>query len=145
MKKIKAFTLIELLTVVAIIAILTSVTILGLQEVRKKAQDTTRLANIKEIQIALETYKSSRGRYPDAGTQGSSEYIIGLAPIYISKLPIDPTGVHNGTAGYIYSVSTDRKEYCFSIENTVAKAANQKDLYNIDQGENTWSVCVAGN
>jgi prepilin-type N-terminal cleavage/methylation domain-containing protein len=140
--KVRGFTLVELLTVVAIISILTGISIVGLQEIRKKAQDTSRLANMKEIQIALETYKSvNGGKYPDAGTQGSDAYISNLTPAFISKLSKDPSGTHNGVSGYVYKVSTDKKSYCFKIINTVVKAAAQKDLYSSNTGENTWVAC----
>jgi prepilin-type N-terminal cleavage/methylation domain-containing protein len=143
--KLKAFTLVELLTVVAIIAILTSVSVLGLQEVRKKAQDTKRLSDISEMQIALETYKSVNSKYPDAGTQGTDAYITGLSPAYITKLAKDPSGSHSGSAGYVYSVSSDKKSYCFKVLGTVYKATAQKDLYDSSLGLNTWKTCGGPN
>jgi prepilin-type N-terminal cleavage/methylation domain-containing protein len=131
MKKYKAFTLIELLVVVAIIAILTAVSFAGYQSIIKKGQDTKRLGDISQIRLALETYKSINGLYPDAGS--GDIYVQGLAPGFMDKLPQDPTG-----ANYIYKVSSDKKSYCLKIKN-VFKASSQKDLVDLNS-PNTWQV-----
>ncbi|PIS13297.1 MAG: prepilin-type cleavage/methylation domain-containing protein, partial [Candidatus Tagabacteria bacterium CG09_land_8_20_14_0_10_41_14] len=55
-KNKKGFTLIELLVVIAIIGILSSVVLASLNSARKKARDARRVADIKQIQLALEMY-----------------------------------------------------------------------------------------
>ena len=52
----KGFTLIELLVVIAIIGILASVVLASLNSARKKSRDARRVADIKQIQLALELY-----------------------------------------------------------------------------------------
>jgi prepilin-type N-terminal cleavage/methylation domain-containing protein len=136
----KAFSLIELLVVIAIIAILTSVAVVGLTSVRQKAADTKRLADFKEIQIGLETYKSVNNVYPDPGTPGSDAYITGLMPNFISKLPKDPTNQHTVSKGYNYRATTDRKGYCLYILGTVYKPTSQSDL-NYASIANSWYKC----
>jgi prepilin-type N-terminal cleavage/methylation domain-containing protein len=63
MKK-EGFTLIEMLIVVAIIGLLSSVVLVGLGDVRKEARDARRLADIRQMQNALELYYSDKQNYP---------------------------------------------------------------------------------
>jgi len=84
-KNKKGFTLIELLVVIAIIGILSSVVLASLNSARKKARDARRVADIKQIQLALEMYFDSTG--PSNTYPGS---IAALAPTYIPVEPKDP-------------------------------------------------------
>lgn len=84
------FTLVELLVVIAIIGILASIVLASLNSARRKSRDARRIADIKQIQLALELYfDANNGSYP-AGT-----VLTALAPTYIPVLPSDPVG---GTA-----------------------------------------------
>jgi len=68
----KAFTLIELLTVIAIIGILAGITIAvigGVQENSRKAQAKSELAALAQ---ALENYKRQYGDYPQLGLSGNT-------------------------------------------------------------------------
>ncbi len=138
MRKINGFTLIELLVTVTIIAILSSVAIYGLTSVRQKAQDTSVLSSLRELQMALEAYKSVNGKYPDAGTQGGSSYISGLTPDFLSKLPVDK--MQNANNGFQYTVSTDKKTYCVYAKNIVFKPDSQASMYSTACPQ-TWTVC----
>jgi prepilin-type N-terminal cleavage/methylation domain-containing protein len=81
-KRKKGFTLIELLVVIAIIGILASVVLASLNSARKKSRDARRVADIKQIQLALELYFDSKSTYPDVTSK--------LAPTYIAAVPADP-------------------------------------------------------
>ncbi len=137
MKK-KAFTLIELLVVVTIIGILSSVAIYGLTSVRQKAQDTSSLSSIRDLQIALEAYKSVNGKYPDAGTQGGNAYINGLTPSFITKLPT--AKIQSASTGFQYTVSSDKKTYCVYVRGSISKPQSQTELYSASC-PNTWTAC----
>ena len=79
------FTLIELLVVIAIIGILSAVVLASLNTARQKARDAKRIADIKQIQLALELY------FDDFDTA----YPATLAPLasdYIPVIPLDPNG-----------------------------------------------------
>jgi prepilin-type N-terminal cleavage/methylation domain-containing protein len=65
MKKTKGFTLIELLVVIAIIGILSSITVVSLNSARARGRDAKRIADVKQIQLALSLYYDACGReYP---------------------------------------------------------------------------------
>lgn len=63
-RKEKGFTLIELLVVIAIIGILSSVVITSLGTTRIKAQDSSRVSFISQLERALELYYADNGQYP---------------------------------------------------------------------------------
>ena len=110
-KKQKGFTLIELLVVIAIIGLLASIVLVSLNTAREKARDTKRLADIRQIRLALEMYYDHYGRYPTNNDSGSDNgwddsdigdgFIIALTGsnvrgdnpsgiAFMSKVPGDP-------------------------------------------------------
>lgn len=68
--KQKGFTLIELLVVVAIIGILASVVLASLNTARGKARDTKKMAELRQLQTALQAYFADNGVFP--GTAGGT-------------------------------------------------------------------------
>jgi len=111
--KNKGFTLIELMVVIAIIGLLSSVILAALNTTRSKGRDAKRVASVKQIQIALELYYDKNGVYPTSGSCGatspnsswcnSSESVSGGYWIrnggsdnlseYLSVDPLDPSQV----------------------------------------------------
>lgn len=81
----KGFTLIELLVVIAIIGVLASIVLASLNSARRKSRDARRIADIKQIQLALELYFDAKREYPDTLS-------LLLAPdYYIPSVPVDPS------------------------------------------------------
>ncbi|MFH1088732.1 MAG: prepilin-type N-terminal cleavage/methylation domain-containing protein [Patescibacteria group bacterium] len=112
----KGFTLLELLVVIAIIGLLSSIAVVALQNVRAEARDTKRLADVRQILLALEIYHEQFGEYPVHGFQfncgvpghgfspGGYNYIPGLVTENIMPtLPVDP--LYNDAIPH---------EYCYS-------------------------------
>lgn len=64
LKQQKGFTLIELLIVIAIIAVLAVIIIPRVTSSLDKAKETTKEANIKLVQSAVERYYFDTGNYP---------------------------------------------------------------------------------
>jgi general secretion pathway protein G len=63
-KQQQGFTLIEILIVVAIIAILASVVLVGLGPTQQQGRDARRLSDLREVQTGLELYFNKCGYYP---------------------------------------------------------------------------------
>lgn len=70
--KKSGFTLIELLVVIAIIGLLSTLAIVALNSSRIKSRDAKRLADVRQIQTALELYYDKNGNYPLSGGCSSS-------------------------------------------------------------------------
>lgn len=114
MKKNKGFTLIELLVVIAIIGILSSVVLASLNSARQKSRDAKRVADMKQLQLALELYyDANSSTYPTAATAGGTNIataLTGLASTYIATLPSDPsssTYEYFSAAGATYCIGVD--------------------------------------
>lgn len=67
MKRQKGFTLVELLVVVAIIGLLSTLAVVSLNGIRERARDTKRISDIDAIQKSMELVKSEYGGYDQAG------------------------------------------------------------------------------
>lgn len=113
----KGFTLIELLVVVAIIGLLSTLSVVALGSARKKANDSKRLLDIKQVQTALELYYTDKNSYPTstAGTLGTGSYVClgenGFAAtctgdVYMGLVPSDP-----GNTEYTYTPVADGSSY----------------------------------
>ncbi len=66
-KRNQGFTLIELLVVISIIGILAAQVLVSLNSARQKARDARRLADIRQIQTAMELFYNDNNSYPDDG------------------------------------------------------------------------------
>ena len=106
-KNKKGFTLIELLVVIAIISLLSSVIFASLRSARDKSRDARRVADIKQIQLALELYFDSNRNYPTGlyGTGATDGLTNGG---YIPKVSFDPSGT---SIQYSYAYCTANRRY----------------------------------
>lgn len=89
----KAFTLLELLVVIGIIAILVSLGTFSYSTAQKKARDTKRKGDIKAISNALEQYYSVCGfQYPTPGAGSQFTAVVCQSPsiAIMPTVPLDP-------------------------------------------------------
>jgi len=112
--KKRGFTLIELLIAIAIIVVLSSLTLANYSTSRMKARDAQRINDLAQIKTALELFYNHNGYYPQSSCgwdcNGYRESYDGswdslatdLAP-YISPLPKDPINSNNVPWGLGYS------------------------------------------
>lgn len=113
MKTRKGFTLIELLVVIAIIGILASVVLASLNSARQKARDARRVADIREVQLALELYAdANNGTYPTQGTDAAASTSL-AALVTAGYIPAMPTAPGSSVYRYI-SLDTAGTAACSS-------------------------------
>jgi prepilin-type N-terminal cleavage/methylation domain-containing protein len=100
-KNKKGFTLIELLVVIAIIGILATLAVVSLQQARKSARDAKRIADVKQMQTALELYFNDWQEYPADVISGSS-ISSSTSNIYMAIVPTGPTPADGDCASSSY-------------------------------------------
>ncbi len=98
MHKKQGFTLVEILVVVSIIGMLSSIVLVGLGSFRARGRDARRVADLRETQNALELYYGKFGGYPLTTWDGLEGTLI-EAEIGVSGISDDPLG---GTNHYRY-------------------------------------------
>ncbi len=97
----KGFTLVELLLVIAIIGILASVILVSLNRARERARDTRRVADLRQVALALENYYEENNQiYPTNITQAT----LGS---YMATVPVDP----QDESAYSYARCTGNETY----------------------------------
>ena len=107
-KKVKGFTLIELLIVIAIIGVLSALLMANFIGVRQRARDSQRKADLRQIQSALELYRSDLSSYQTtASFPACNLSLISGGTTYMQKVPCDPTN----TSPFVYSYSSGGTTY----------------------------------
>jgi prepilin-type N-terminal cleavage/methylation domain-containing protein len=134
----QGFTLIEILIVVAIIAILASVVLIGLGPTQQAGRDARRLSDLRQVQNGLELYYNKCGYYPGDTQAGAacgahvattgygipgaaSPKLVGALPatlVGVSSLPNDPT------SGKHYWYTTDAAGTIYLLETQLENANN---------------------
>lgn len=96
-QKRRGFTLVEVLFVIAIIALLSSVVVVNIAESKQRSRDVQRKSDIEQIQLALRLYKDANGEYPfnPPEDNGKLSALSVLVPEYLPSLPNDP--LNDGT------------------------------------------------
>lgn len=159
----KSFTLIEMLLVIAILALLASIIFVSLGEARAKARDAKRKMDLRSIRTALEMYYDKYGHYPrepfdddfhnfvrstrdqpwirdepgGVGTGGGE----GSLTEFIAEIPVDsinhnPDGPWHGEYSYAYATDAAGQEY-----DLVAQLENKNDPQTSQY--QCWKVHVA--
>src|SRR3989344_2300263 len=118
LKPLTGFTLIELLVVIAIIGILASIVLAALNSARQRSRDVRRLADINQLQKAIELYYDDAGSYPSA--------LADIVPTYIAIEPHDPL---DPTKSYNYcQLSSSSYHIAASLETSNDALNNDSDM-----------------
>lgn len=89
----RAFTLIELMVVISVIAILATIALVGLNRAQASARDVGRQATITGLQTALERYMGDTGSYWTTAPNNFCGLVAGMvAGGYLSAAVTDPKG-----------------------------------------------------
>lgn len=121
------FTLMELLIVMVIIGILSTLGLGSFQSSQQKGRDSKRKAELKQIGVALEAYYNDKGEYPlgdsglisgcDGGTPCAwgEQFVDENDTIYMVELPEDP----RDTSSYFYDSDGSYYQIYARLENTL--------------------------
>lgn len=140
----KGFTLIEVLIVVGIIGILSSVILVGLNSSRSRARDTRRVTDLRQTQQALELFYTKTGCYPNAGSWDALETDLVSEDIGVRQIARDP-----GELSYEYGASGScPQDYILKAELENENASIQADsivdnIGGVGCGANEQAFCVA--
>ncbi len=126
-KSKRGFTLVELLVVIAIIGILATIVMVSLNTARQKARDVRRLADLRQVALALEMYYDDNPTTGYPGSGGGDEYAGAMTTAlegggHIASVPGDP-----GTGSYEYWVDgSNNQAYVLkaTLEDTGHSALN---------------------
>jgi prepilin-type N-terminal cleavage/methylation domain-containing protein len=133
----KAFTLIELMVVVAIIAILTGIATISYDGVQQRGRDAQRQSDLSLLKVTLSTYYAAQvpPQYAPSSSDvppaqitidGSTDALsTALSPDYIREVPVDP--VNSGIYVYKYqSLPTGGLQSGFKLFATFENTNDQK-------------------
>jgi len=118
----QAFTLVELLVVISIIGLLSTIALVSLNSSRTQSRNARRIADVIQIQKAFNLAYDNAGGYPysgaaNAGTACISTTCYGawnlyvaynpvntlLFPAYMGNVPADPQDSLRNSGGYLYN------------------------------------------
>lgn len=111
MKKVKAFTLMELMIVVAIVAILAAIAVPSYQHFVKKAKRNDAMQALLAASEAAERFKAANFSYADLNGD--------LASVFSTQVPVD-----GGTPYYTLSIAADATTYTITATATGVMAGD---------------------
>jgi len=111
----RGFTLLEVLVVIAIIAILITIGIASFSTVQKKGRDSKRKSDLKEVQTALEQYYSVCGYNYPVPTGFYTQGIICSSPS-IAIMPAPPSDPRVVTPYYCSACNSTSYTICAQLE-----------------------------
>jgi prepilin-type N-terminal cleavage/methylation domain-containing protein len=112
-KQRQGFTLIEIMIVIAIIAILASAVLIGLGSTQKAGRDSRRISDLRQVQTALELYHNDKATYPIETTWAAmANDLMTDTNISVGTIPNDP----NPGATYYYTNVAGGQDYVIGAQ-----------------------------
>lgn len=130
--KNQGFTLVEMIIVIAIIAVLSAIVIAKVSGSRKNTNYLKRLSDLNQINLSLQRYNAQNyGKWPStsgvwysthtcaavSATATTTGYVPALIPTFIAQLPLDPDKATNCTSGPVYMYKSDGRNYKLIVYN----------------------------
>lgn len=157
-KNYRAFTLIELLITVSIIAILAVIAVPNFLEAQTRAKVATARNDMRALAGAIEAYSVDYGRLPYDGEPGFTYYGWSNAlrqvttPIaYLTTLPVDPFNARVGEPtrpGHTHYLDAGRRQQCYDYSSAYWNAIGiDKDMTRVWRahfGSSAWKISSAG-
>lgn len=147
----KGFTLIEILVVVAIIAILTGSVLVGLGPAQRQGRDARRIGDLRQVQNALELYFAKCGYYPGGAQAGACGAYASIgndwaalqgaltgSVIGVNSVPNDPS------SGKRYIYGADGTGTSYLLEATLEDTNNPVLQQSYKTNENGVDCATAG-
>src|SRR3989344_649778 len=118
----RGFTIIELLAVMAVIGILTTIVVGGYRQTQRRGRDAQRKSDLKQMSQSLEVYLSDHATYPPSSVDGkimgcpaettecewgSGQFSDATGNIYFVNLPAEPSS----TQAYFYRAFDSNRKY----------------------------------
>lgn len=133
-RKVKAFTLIELMVVVTIIVLLAGMTVAITTAVQNKARRAKTSALIKAIDAGLERYRTDNGDYPRPAQEDETGEVNGMntktgpaKALYQALSGDGDDAIEGGSSGSDGETDDDEKAYWEEIVNPLGGSSEQRE------------------
>jgi len=150
MKNKKGFSLIELLVVIGIMSVLTTIVYVSVNQTRSKSRDQERISAILKIKLGLEYYYNLYGQYP----QRLSDLYSGPSPLpatspgKITANDLIPPNGDQNNHGYYYVplFKTEENSFCNSYH-LYTKLESKTSVYDSRSSYNSEGdlLCIINN
>ena len=140
------FTLVELLVVISIIAVLSTIGLTIFSNVQKSARDSIRKSDLRTLATALELYSQQNGKYilpanssdPDSCTRDTDKFYTEIA-----GLINDPSGAPKDPKGDKYCYISENNGQSFRLFAKLENCADPQIIPNIDCASANWNYSIS--
>lgn len=109
MRNMRGFTVVEMVVVVGIIGLLTSVVLFSVNQARQNARDKARVADIEQLRLTVKLYQEGYGALPTATGEVGAGSGLETDSQMLAILPTIPTDPKTSDPdyGYFYDTTFD--------------------------------------